>query len=81
VARIKAGTNRSRPAQRLFWLYGQALAALGTTRIDNGTAATRFHADAKTVGTLATGDGRLESAFHWGSKIKELPANRYKVSL
>lgn len=37
-------------------LNGQLLAALGTACIDNGTATTRFHADAKTVGTLAAGN-------------------------
>src|SRR3546814_9576152 len=43
---------------------GQALAALGATRIENGAAAARFHAHAKAVGALATGNGRLVSTFH-----------------
>lgn len=74
VARIKASASRSYRlgAASFFGLYGQTLAAFCTARIDNGTAATRFHADAKTMGALATGDGRLEGAFHWRSKIKEL---------
>jgi hypothetical protein len=62
-------------------LYGQALTAFGTARIDNGTTATRFHADAKTMGALTTGDRRLEGAFHWRSKIKELPETLAEIGL
>ena len=45
-------------------LDSQALAALGAAGVQNGTAATGFHAHAETVGTLATGNGRLVSTFH-----------------
>jgi len=42
----------------------QTLAALGTPCIDNGAAATGFHADQKTVGAGTTDLGGLVSAFH-----------------
>lgn len=37
-------------------LDGQALAALGATSVQHGTAAAGFHAHAKAVGTLAAGN-------------------------
>lgn len=45
-------------------LDGQALAALGAARIDDGAATTGFHANAKAVGALAASDGRLVGTFH-----------------
>src|SRR5690554_305552 len=52
-------------------LDGQAFAPLGTTRVNDGATATGLHANAKAVGALATGDGRLESAFHDGSEKRK----------
>jgi hypothetical protein len=45
----------------------QALAALGTTSVDHGTAATGFHANQKTVSAGAFDLGGLVSAFHFGN--------------
>jgi len=45
---------------------GQALAALGATRVDDGAAAARLHANEKTVGAGATDFGGLVGAFHGG---------------
>ena len=45
-------------------LDSQTLAALGTARVDHGTAATGLHANQETVGTGAANFGRLVSAFH-----------------
>jgi hypothetical protein len=49
------------------WLRGsdcQAMTALGATGIDHCAATAGFHPHEKTVGTLATGDGRLIGTFH-----------------
>ena len=54
-------------------LYSQALATLGATCVQNSAAATGLHANAETVGTLATGNRGLVSAFHGVSKEKEPP--------
>src|SRR3954466_12048613 len=43
---------------------GQALAALGAARVDDGTAATGLHADQEAVGTRAAHFGGLVGAFH-----------------
>jgi hypothetical protein len=45
-------------------LDSQALAALGTARVDHSAAAAGLHADQKTVGTGAADFGRLVCAFH-----------------
>jgi hypothetical protein len=45
-------------------LDGEALAALGAARVDDGTTATGLHADQKAVGTGAADFGSLVSAFH-----------------
>ena len=47
-------------------LDGQTLAALGAASVDHGAATTGFHANAETMGTFATGDGRLVGTFHDG---------------
>jgi hypothetical protein len=51
------------------YLDSQALAALGTARVDHGAAATGLHANQKTMGTGAADFGRLVSAFHFESLI------------
>jgi len=51
-------------------LDGQALAALGATGVDDSAPGAGLHAYTKTVGAFATGNGRLESAFH-GKKLKK----------
>ena len=43
---------------------GQTLATLGAPGVDDGAAATRFHADEKAVRARAAGLGGLVSAFH-----------------
>jgi hypothetical protein len=43
---------------------GQALAALGATRIDDGAAAASLHAHEKAMGTGAADFGSLVGAFH-----------------
>jgi len=45
-------------------LDGEALATLRTACVDHFAATGGLHAHAETVGTLATGNGRLESTFH-----------------
>jgi len=45
-------------------LDGEALATLRTACVDHFAATSGLHAHAETVGTLATGNGRLESTFH-----------------
>ena len=52
-------------------LNGQTLAALGAASFDDGLTATGLHANTKAVSALATGDGRLKSAFHDGSGKKK----------
>ena len=47
----------------------QALAALGTARVDHGATTTGLHADQKAVGTSAANFGRLVSAFHFESLL------------
>src|SRR5437763_7749090 len=47
---------------------GQALAALGAARVDDGAAATGLHADQEAVGTRAAHFGGLVGAFHVGSR-------------
>src|SRR5690242_2349327 len=49
-------------------LDGDALAALGAARVDDGAAAGRLHAHAKAVRLLPVRGGRLESALH-GSRF------------
>ncbi len=44
----------------------QALAALRTASVDDLAATGGLHADTKAMGALATGYGRLVSAFHVG---------------
>lgn len=64
--RIQPGTEGfevpNRPA--LKSLDSQALAALGTTSTNDGTAATGFHADQEAMGSFAANHGRLICAFH-----------------
>ena len=67
VARFRA---RSDPG-----LQTQALAALGTTSVDDLTATTGLHAHQKTVGAGTTDLGRLISAFHFWI-LKAEPAIR-----
>src|SRR5258705_6387246 len=57
----------SRAGLRAIAMLGDsdALAALGTARIDDRAAAGRLHAHAKAVRLLAVSIGRLESALHW----------------
>jgi hypothetical protein len=43
----------------------QTLAALGATRVQDGTARTGSHARTETVSALATDDGRLVGTFHF----------------
>jgi len=50
-------------------LDSQALAALGTARVNHGAATTGLHADQETVGTGAADFGRLVSAFHFESLL------------
>lgn len=45
-------------------LDGQAMTSLGTTGGQNGTTTTRTRTDEETMGTLATDNGGLVSAFH-----------------
>ena len=49
----------------------QADAALGATSANDGTAAAGAHAHEEAVGTLATNDRRLISAFHGNIPRKE----------
>ncbi|AME23441.2 hypothetical protein AXG89_05890 [Burkholderia sp. PAMC 26561] len=44
----------------------QALAALRTASVDDLAATRGLHANAKAMGALAAGNGRLVSAFHVG---------------
>ncbi len=53
-------------------LDSQALAALGTARVDDSAAATGLHADQETVGTGAADFGRLVCAFHLESLLVTL---------
>jgi hypothetical protein len=46
-------------------LDSQAFAAFGTARVDDGTAATGFHANQKAVGTGAANFRGLVRAFHF----------------
>jgi hypothetical protein len=66
-ARVFSRCTTDAPLDRLTGnaaLDGQALAALGAARVDDGTAATRLHADQKAVGAGAAHFGRLVGAFH-----------------
>lgn len=49
-------------------LYSQTFATFGATCVQNSAATASFHANAKTVGALATGNGGLVGAFHGVSK-------------
>jgi hypothetical protein len=49
----------------------QALAALGTARVDDGTAAAGLHAHEKPVGTGAANLGRLVGALHGFWALRE----------
>jgi hypothetical protein len=62
-------------------LNSQTLAALGTPRVDDQTAANGFHTGAKAMGALAAYDGGLKCTFHDGfnSLVKDLP-ERWLVS-
>jgi hypothetical protein len=53
-------------------LDSQALAALGTARVDHSAAATGLHADQKAMGTGAADFGRLVCAFHFESLLNLL---------
>jgi hypothetical protein len=53
-------------------LDSQALAALGTARIDHSAAAAGLHANEKAVGTGAANFGRLVCAFHFESLLVTL---------
>jgi hypothetical protein len=66
--------SRQQQADGLPGLNSQALAALGTTCIQNCTAATGCHTGAETMGALAAYDGRLVSTFHCGL------ANQQKIN-
>ena len=50
-------------------LDGDTRATLGTTGIDNTTAANGFHANSEAVGFLAAGNGRLVRTFHDYSRL------------
>lgn len=56
-------------------LDGQALAAFGAASVQHGTAGAGFHAQAKAMGTLAAGNGRLVGAFH-GRSTKRTKVRR-----
>src|SRR6188768_3120236 len=75
-SRCTAGRRRLRLLGR--GSGGQALAALGATGVDHGTAATGLHADQEAVGTRAAHFGRLVGAFHDASR--ENPALSPKLA-
>jgi hypothetical protein len=56
--------NRYRALAERSGLDSQALAALGTTRVDHGAATTGLHADQETMGTRTADLGGLVSTFH-----------------
>jgi len=53
-----------RGVEALFRSNCDACTALRAAGVDDGAAACGFHANQKTMGLLATGDGRLIGAFH-----------------
>jgi len=57
-------------------LNGEALATFGAASADDGTAGTRFHANQKTMGALATSDRRLECTFHGFYRAKKIGIQR-----
>jgi hypothetical protein len=52
-------------------LQTETFTAFGTTSSDDCTTTTGFHAGQETVGTGATGFGRLISTFHDGKRAKK----------
>jgi hypothetical protein len=54
----------ARTARRSRRSDGQALAALGATRVDHGTTASRLHSHEEAVGAGAADFGGLVGAFH-----------------
>lgn len=70
---ILVGTVSAMPVklQRDEKLYGDARAALGAAGVDHPAATNGFHADSKSVGFLAAGDGWLIRAFHGCSQRKK----------
>ena len=62
--RISETPRRARSKVRAAALDRQTLAALGTASVDDLAATSGLHANAKAVGALATGNGRLVSTFH-----------------
>jgi hypothetical protein len=67
----KPGDRRSRQQQAGLpgLSYSQALAALGATCVQHGTAAAGCHASAETMRALAADNGGLVSTFHCGLAI------------
>ena len=61
-------------------LYSQTLATFSAAGVDNSATTTGFHANEEAVCTLATGNGRLEGAFHGAMPLVE-PAGRAVVGL
>src|SRR6201995_1478984 len=59
-----ASSRASVTARNPLALDREALAALRATCVDDLAAASGLHANAKAVGALATGNGRLVSTFH-----------------
>ena len=80
--RTAAGPATSPPALVAGRLDGQALAALGTTRVDDGAATAGLHADEETVGAGAADFGGLVSTFHdsLGCRVEERPETRKEFS-
>src|SRR5258708_14446905 len=80
--RTRRGECRGAPSTAT--LYSQALAALRATCVDHLAAAGRLHTDAKAMGTLAAGEGRVVSGvyvgFTWGKKDRRPYANDKKTA-
>lgn len=60
---LAAGKPQS--AGHSWSLNGQTMTALGTARINHCATSAGLHAHTETMGTLAAGNGRLISTFHF----------------